>query len=127
MKKLVVLLATVACISCQAQIRHMLDTIRHDLRQRPRSFFLSLDGKSSVIRDLKLKMFGLQAGHLYNRRTNIYIGYYTTLDNANRIYDNPTAKSPAFDSNTIYSTYGLAYFNLGCEYYFYNSRKNSRA
>ena len=101
----------------------MFDTIRYDLKQKPGAFFLSLDGKQSVIRDLNLKMFGLQAGYLYNKRTNIYLGYYSTLDNANRIYENPTALSPGTDSNTIFTVYGLAYFNLGCEYYFYNSHK----
>ncbi len=122
-KKYALLAIWLLTIRSEAQIKHMFDTIRYDLKQRPRSFFLSLDGKTSIIRDLQLKMFGLQAGYLYNRRTNMYIGYYSTLDNAHRIYRNPTAPPGTEDSNTIYTVYGLAYFNLGCEYYFYNSRK----
>jgi hypothetical protein len=68
-------------------------------------------------------MFGLQAGYLYNKRTNLYIGYYSTLDNKNRILSNPTAAPGKTDSNTIFTTYGVGYFNFGCEYYFHNSRK----
>jgi hypothetical protein len=122
-KKSIFLIAVLACMNSEAQVKHMFDTIRYDLKQRPKAFFLSLDGKTSIIRDLQLKMFGLQAGYLYNKRTNLYIGYYATLDNESRIYRNPTAGPDRTDSNTIYTVYGLAYFNLGCEYYFYNSRK----
>ncbi len=110
-------------LNSEAQVRHMMDTIRHDIRQRPKVFFISLDGKHSIIRDLSLKMFGLQTGYLFNKRTNLYIGYYTTLDNNKRVYENPTAGPRSEDSNTIYTTYGLAYFNIGCEYYFYNSKR----
>jgi hypothetical protein len=112
-----------ACFHSEAQIRHMFDTIWHDYKAKPKAFFLSLDGKNSIIRDLDLKMFGLQGGYLHNKRTNFYIGLYSTLDNQKRIYRNPTSPGTTTDSNTIYTVYGVAYWNFGCEYYFYDKKK----
>lgn len=113
-------------IGSHAQIKHMFDTIRYDTR-RDKHFFLGLDGKNSVISDEPVKMFGLQAGYLYNERTNFYVGYYASYNDANRviILENPTAtaKDHFRDSNTLMKQYSLAYFNFGCEYYFHNSRK----
>lgn len=109
-------------LDISAQFKHILDSIRYDLAQE-RSFFVCFDGKNSFIRDAKTSLFGLQAGYTYNHRTNMYIGYYTTLRDNIRIIDNPTALVGKTDSNTLFSEYGLAYFNFGCEYYFYNSKK----
>jgi hypothetical protein len=47
MKKLLLLASLFLVLQTQAQIRHMFDTISYDLRQRPRAFFLSLDGKTA--------------------------------------------------------------------------------
>lgn len=84
---------------------------------------MSLDGKNSNIRDLKIKLFGLQAGYLYNKRTNVYIGFYSSYNKSNIIVENPTSITPKVDSNTVYENHQITYFNIGCEYYFYNSNK----
>jgi hypothetical protein len=100
----------------------IVDSIRKDLTYK-KEFYICLDGKNSIIQGLNLKMFGLQAGYSFNNRTNLFLGYYSTLGDKSRIYDNPTAEFGKTDSNTINSTYGTAYFNIGGEYYFYNSKR----
>jgi hypothetical protein len=121
-KRILLLFVLFQSINLSAQLKHLLDTIQYDLAQ-DRSFFVCLDGKNSFIRDVKTNLFGLQAGYTYNHRTNVYIGYYTSLSDNIRIIDNPTALVGKTDTNTLFSEYGLAYFNFGCEYYFYNSKK----
>ena len=100
----------------------MFDSIKYDLQQ-DKSWFVCLDGKNSVIRDMRTKLFGLQLGYLYNHRTNLYIGYYSTDNHQTRIIENPSAQNGNTDSNTVFLKYNLAYFNFGCEYYFYNTEK----
>lgn len=106
----------------KAQVKHFLDTIKYDLQQ-DKAMFLSLDGKNTLINDLNIKLFGLQVGYLYNRRTNLYIGYYGSYKNERKIIDNPSAINGHTDSNTVFETHGISYFNFGCEYYFHNSKK----
>lgn len=107
-------------LSASSQIRHMFDTIRHDLTH-PKSMFVCLDGKNSVIRDMPVKLFGLQFGYTYNRRTNLFLGFYRSY-NLEKITENPSGGSP-YDSNTVWQRFRLSYFNMGCEYYFYNTPK----
>lgn len=116
---LVFLLAFTAL--AEAQFRHMFDTIRYDLKQK-KSFFVCLDGKNSVIRDMPVNMFGLQAGYTFNKRTNLFTGFYRSY-NDEKIAYNPTAKSGQIDSSTEFLRYRLTYLNIGCEYYFHNSNK----
>ncbi len=99
----------------------MYSNIRTDLRGE-KSAFVSLDGKNSIVRDVPIKLFGLQAGYLYNKRTNIFLGFYSSY-NDEAIIKNPTAAIGKTDSNTIWQAYKLTYFNLGCEYYFHNSKR----
>lgn len=106
---------------CSGQIRHMFDSIKYDLKHSG-SFFVSLDGKNSIIRDRPVKMFGFQAGLLFNKRTNLYAGYYASYKNTRTIY-NPTAAKGEVDSNTVDMRYRLEYLNIGCEYYFKDTRK----
>lgn len=109
-------------VNTKAQLRHCIDSIRYDLKQK-RSWFLSLDGKNSVVSDLNFKLFGLQFGYLYNKRTNLFVGFYTNTQPVVRISENPTALNGGRDSNTVYDRYSITYFNAGCEYYFHNSKK----
>lgn len=105
-----------------AQVRHMLDSIRYDLQQ-DKEWYICLDGKNSVIKDLQTKIFGLQLGYTYNKRTNLYINYYTSYNTQAQILSNPTAGYNKRDSNTVYVRPQLTYMNIGCEYYFLNTRK----
>lgn len=109
-------------LHAQAQFRHMFDTIRHDLK-KDRALVFGLDGKNSFIRDLKLNFYGAQAGYLYNKRTNVHLGLYTTFNKQRMVYDNPTSREGSTDSNTIYNKFGMTYVNAGAEYYFYNTGK----
>ncbi len=119
----VILIGLIACsVSLKGQLKHFPDTIRCDLR-KSKSLAFGLDGKNSFIRDLKLSMYGAQVGYLYNKRTNIHLGFYTTYNKKRRMYDNPTAGMDRTDSNTVYNKFGMAYFNIEAEYYFYNSCK----
>lgn len=122
MKSFLFSLAFFLMFNVQAQLKHCLDTIRYDLKQN-KSWFLSLDGKNSVIRDLRIKLFGLQFGYLYNKRTNLYIGYYGSYNNETQKVENNTSISASPDTNAVYVKYNIGYFNFGCEYYFHNSRK----
>lgn len=88
-----------------------------------KSWFICLDGKNSIIRDLNIKLFGLQTGYTFNGRTNLYLGYYGSYNRESLVIENPTAKTGATDSNTVFARYRLSYFNLGCEYNFVNSKK----
>jgi hypothetical protein len=99
----------------------MYSNIRSDLKGE-KSAFVSLDGKNSIVRDVPIKLFGLQAGYLYNKRTNIFLGFYKSY-NDEGIIKNPTADFGKTDSNTIWQAYKLTYLNLGCEYYFHNSKR----
>jgi hypothetical protein len=105
-----------------AQFRHMPDTIRYDLKKEP-SLVFGLDGKTSFIRDMKLNFYGAQVGYLYNKRTNLHVGFYTTYNKKKNIYDNPTSINKETDSNTIFNKFGMSYLNFGAEYYFYNTGK----
>ncbi len=105
-----------------AQIRHMLDTIKYDLKQ-DREWFICLDGKNSVIGAQSTKLFGLQYGYLYNKRTNLFIGYYSSYNTQAQILDNPTALPGTRDSNTLFLKSEIAYLNFGCEYYFKNTKR----
>lgn len=107
----------------EAQIRHMFDSLKYDL-SREKSFFISLDGKNSIIRDLPVKMFGIQAGYSFNKRTNLYLGFYFSR-NDDRLISNPTAAAKGLtkDSNSVWQKFHLAYVNAGCDYYFYNKKK----
>ncbi len=109
-------------MTLNAQIKHLLDTIKYDLKQK-RKFFVSLDGKNNLIGSLNIKMFGLQAGYIYNDRTSFYLGLYNTYGNSSEIVENPTAAQNKVDSNTVISTYGLGYINYGIDYEFHDSRK----
>ena len=122
MKKAIVILMLVWGLTTKAQVRHMLDSIKYDLKQK-REWYLCLDGKNSVIRDLQTKIFGLQYGYMYNKRTNIYINYYTSYNTQDQVLDNPTAGYNKRDSNTVLVSSKLTYMNIGCEYYFMNTRK----
>ena len=106
---------------CNAQLKNMYSNIRSDLKGE-KSAFVSLDGKNSIVRDVPIKLFGLQAGYLYNKRTNIFLGFYKSY-NDEGIIKNPTADFGKTDSNTIWQAYKLTYLNLGCEYYFHNSKR----
>jgi len=105
-----------------AQVRHMLDSIRYDLHQ-DKEWYICLDGKNSVIKDLQTKIFGLQFGYTYNKRTNLYVNYYTSYNTQAQILSNPTAGYNKRDSNTVYVTPRLTYMNIGCEYYFLNTKR----
>lgn len=122
MKKTVLILFLLTSLNTQAQIRGMFDSIRYDL-QMEKSWFICLDGKNSIIRDLNIKLFGLQTGYTFNGRTNLYLGYYGSYNHESLVIENPTAKTGKTDSNTVFARYRLSYFNLGCEYYFVNSKK----
>lgn len=65
----------------------------------------------------------MQAGYTFNNRTNLFIGYYSTYNDRAIVLENPTALKGDTDSNTLFKLYGLSYLNVGCEYYFHNSRK----
>lgn len=106
---------------CNAQLKNMYSNIRSDLKGE-KSAFVSLDGKNSIVRDVPIKLFGLQAGYLYNKRTNIFLGFYSSY-NDEAIISNPTADLGKTDSNTIWQAYKLTYLNIGCEYYFHNSKR----
>lgn len=120
-KKLLIAALLTVSVSASAQLRHMFDTIRYDLGQQ-KSFFVCLDGKNSVIRDMPVNMFGLQAGYTFNKRSNFFIGFYNSY-NDEKIESNPKAGSGKTDSSTVWLRYRLTYLNVGCEYYFHNSRK----
>ena len=107
--------------SVSGQLKNLYSNIRSDLKG-DRSAFVSLDGKNSIVRDVPIKLFGLQVGYLYNKRTNIFVGFYRSYNKEAIIY-NPTIQSPKTDTNTIFQAYKLTYFNLGCEYYFHNSNR----
>jgi hypothetical protein len=108
--------------SAQGQLRHMCDTIRHDVKKE-RTLALGLDSKNSFIRDLNLTMYGMQVGYLYNRRTNVHLGLYTTFNRKKTVFDNPTAGQDRIDANTVMNKFGMTYMNLEGEYYFYNTCK----
>ena len=67
----------------------MYSNIRTDLRGE-KSAFVSLDGKNSIVRDVPIKLFGLQAGYLFNQRTNLFLGFYNSYNKEN-IISNPRA------------------------------------
>ncbi len=101
--------------------RHIIDTIRYDLKQS-KKLYVSLDFKNTFVSDLSTKMFGLQLGYIFNKRTSLYIGYYGA-NKASKVVANPTALQGKTDSNTMYQNYGLNYFNVGIDYIFYNSKR----
>jgi hypothetical protein len=109
-------------IALNAQVRHLFDTIRYDLTQK-KKFFIGFDGKNNVVSDIRIKMFGLKGGFIYNSRTSFYIGFYNTYGNDSQVSSNPTAIAPKTDTNTVFSKYGMGYINYGCEYIFHNSRR----
>lgn len=102
-----------------AQLKNLSDNIRQDLKGE-KSAFIGLDGKNSIVRDVPIKLFGLQGGYCYNERTNLFVGFYKS-HNKEVVVNNPTAKSGTTDSNSIFQQYKLTYLNVGCEYYFHNS------
>lgn len=104
----------------EAQLRNMFGNIAYDLKQE-KNFFVGLDGKNSIIKDVPIKLFGLQAGFLYNKRTNLCFGFYTSYNDEAKIY-NPTALPESYDTNTVWQKYKLSYVNIACEYYFHDSR-----
>ena len=106
---------------CSAQMKNMYSNIRTDLKGE-KSAWIGLDGKNSIVRDVPIKLFGLQAGYLFNKRTNIFLGFYNSYNKEN-IISNPSAGAKKTDSNTIWQAYKLTYINFGCEYYFHNSNK----
>ncbi|MCC6818708.1 MAG: hypothetical protein IT245_07450 [Bacteroidia bacterium] len=122
MKKIFLLLSILISANANAQFRKYWDSVKYDLNQ-DRSWFICLDGKNSIVRDLKLKMFGLQSGYTYNNRTNIFLGYYGSYNNESIILENPTAPFGKIDSNTVYARYKLSYLNIGTESYFVNSKR----
>jgi hypothetical protein len=122
LKKAILFTAFLVSISINAQVRHAIDTIKYDLTQKGK-FYISLDGKNSIVGDLNVKMFGVQGGYLYNNRTSLYVGFYNSYANAVTIVENKTALQGKTDSNTVYATYGMGYFNFGIEYMFHDSRK----
>ncbi len=122
MKKIVFIFLLFCMNAASAQTRHFLDTIRYDLKQTKR-FYLSLDGKNNIVGDLNIKMFGLQGGYIYNRRTSLYMGLYLTSKEATVIAENYNLNAGKTDSNTIYNSYGMTYLNFGCEYIFCNNKK----
>lgn len=109
-------------LKSNAQFKHALDTIRYDLNKK-KSFFLSLDGKKSFINSVPQNFFGLQVGYTFNKRTNVFVGLYSTYYDRAYIKDNPTSKDGRIDSNTIFGLNGLTYLNCGMEYYFYHKNK----
>ena len=121
-KKAIVILMVLLGHTAEAQVRHMLDSIKYDLKQK-REWYICLDGKNSVIRDLQTKIFGLQYGYMYNKRTNLYINYYSSYNTQDQVLENPTAGYNKRDSNTVLVSSKLTYMNIGCEYYFMNTRK----
>ncbi|MDI1234766.1 MAG: hypothetical protein PSX81_10830 [bacterium] len=122
MKKLFLIVVFLVNIALHAQVRNMFDTIKYDFTKRGK-FFVGLDGKNNIVGDLKVKMFGVQCGYLFNNRTSLYLGFYNTYGNNSYIVENNTAPQGKVDSNTVYATYGMGYFNFGIEYMFHNSRK----
>ena len=122
LKKAILFTTFLVSISISAQVRHAIDTIKYDLTKKGK-FYISLDGKNSLVGDLKVKMFGLQGGYLYNNRTSLYVGFYNSYAKAVSIVENRTAPQGKTDSNTVYATYGMGYFNFGIEYMFHDSRK----
>lgn len=123
--KTIVLSIFLVCTGAQlkAENRHLIDSIRFDLKQKKR-FYIGFDGKNNIVSSLNLKMFGLQGGYIYNNRTSLYIGLYNTYDNNNtNILNNPTAPIGKTDSNTVYESYGMGYINFGIEYIFLNSKR----
>lgn len=122
LKKTILFLFILISVSLNAQVRHAIDTIKYDLTKKGK-FYLSLDGKNSIVGDLKVKMFGLQGGYLYNNRTSLYVGFYNSYANAVTVVENRTAPLGRTDSNTVYATYGMGYFNFGLEYMFHDSHK----
>jgi len=122
LKKAILFITFLLSISINAQVRHAIDTIKYDLTQKGK-FYISLDGKNSIVGDLNVKMFGVQGGYLYNNRTSLYVGFYNSYANAVSIVENKTALQGKTDSNTVYATYGMGYFNFGIEYMFHDSRK----
>lgn len=114
---------TLSFVSANANSLHIIDSIRHDLRQKHR-FYIGFDGKNNIVSSLNIKMFGLQGGYIFNSRTSLYMGLYNTYDNNNtNILVNPTAGPGLTDSNTVYEKYGMGYLNFGIEYIFLNSKR----
>ncbi len=122
MKRFLLAGCLVFALNGNGQLRHMCDTIRCDLKKE-NTLALGLDSKNSFIRDLQLTMYGAQVGYLFNKRTNIHIGLYTTFNRKKTVYDNPSAGYDRTDSNTVFNKFGMTYLNLEGEYYFYNSGK----
>lgn len=122
LKKSLLLLFILLNLSMQAQVRHVLDTIKFDLSKRGK-FFIGLDGKNNLVGDFKIKMFGVQGGYIYNNRTSLYVGFYNTYGDRSTIVENTTAAQGKTDSNTVYATYGMGYINLGLEYMFHDSKR----
>jgi len=121
LKKIGLLISLFLCLTANAQVKHMFDSMRYDFKQR-KKFFVSLDGKNNLVSDMNLKMFGLQGGYQYNKRTSVYLGIYWTYNNPSKIIANAPAVGQS-DSNTIYSSYGITYINFGTEYIFFNTKK----
>lgn len=96
----------------------MFSNIAYDYKQG-KTFFLGLDGKNSVVGNVPIKLFGIQYGHLYNKRSTFHIGFYASHNDEKIISGNSIEP----DSTTIYQKHQLLYMNLGCEYYYYDSRK----
>lgn len=122
LKKLVIICTLLSSHQAFGQLRHFLDTMKYDISQRGK-FYVGLDGKNNIVNDLKIKMFGLQGGFIYNKRTSVYMGLYFTSKEAVTISENYTARAGTTDSNTIYNAYGMSYLNFGTEYIFYNNHK----
>ncbi len=122
LKKIFLITILIICNTANAQLRHMFDSIKFDLKQK-KKFFVSLDGKNNLVSDLNIKMFGLQGGYQYNRRTSLYVALYWTYNNQKTIKENPTAPVGSSDTNTVFSKYGLSYINFGCEYVFFNNKR----
>ena len=122
MKKLIVFILFINVIGVKAQLnRHVIDTIKFDLKQK-KKLYVSLDFKNTFVSDLSTKMFGLQLGYIFNKRTSLYIGYYAA-NRASKVVANPTALQGQTDSNTMYQNYGLNYSNFGIDYIFYNTKR----
>lgn len=122
LKKLIIFILFINVIGVKAQLnRHVIDTIKFDLKQK-KKLYVSLDYKNTFVSDLSTKMFGLQLGYIFNKRTSLYIGYYAANETRKEVA-NPTAVNGNTDSNTIYQYYGLNYFNIGIDYIFYNTKR----
>ena len=121
LRSLILFICFITSNLCVGQLKNMYSNIRTDLRGE-KSAFVSLDGKNSIVRDVPIKLFGLQAGYLFNQRTNLFLGFYNSYNKEN-IISNPSAGAKKTDSNTIWQAYKLTYINFGCEYYFHNSKR----